>query len=475
MLFALISGGSLAMALIPILTDVMSKENRRAAWNLFSRIANLAFLTTIAFAVLFAIFAQPLVQHVIVPSFSPERQALVVDLMRLNLIGTIIFSISGLAIAGLQANKHFLLPALAPLLYNIGQIIGVSFFAPNAGITVAGITLPALGLGEQGMVYGVILGALLHLGIQIPGLIKYQFHWIPSISLKDPAVKQVLRVLLPRVGVIALIQCTFIIRDNLASSLSLGSISALTYGWMIQQVPETIVGTAIGTAILPTLAEFVSKKNREEYRLTIQRALRVLLALTMPLAVIFGLGVAPMLIIFHLAPADEGILLGVTRGFLFGLTGHCLIEVAARSFYAQQDAKTPLWTAAITTILYALFGIAFLKPLGAMGISLADSIAFTVQALILIAILSIRLNNGSWNVKQSWETFKNVLINGKEALNTLLRATGASLAAFIVMLLLFKIIGVHINGILLGILAMMIGFITSLPFIWKELRQLISL
>jgi putative peptidoglycan lipid II flippase len=475
MLFALISGGSLAMALIPVLTDVMSKEGRRAAWNLFSRIANLAFLATFAFTIVFALFAQPLVRYLIVPSFSPERQALVVELMRLNLIGTIIFSISGLVIAGLQANQHFLLPALAPLLYNIGQIIGVSVFAPKVGMSVAGFTLPTLGLGEQGMVYGVILGALMHLGIQMPGLFKYKFHWIPSISWRDADVQKVLKVLLPRVGVIALIQCTYIIRDNLASSLSLGSISALTYGWMIQQVPETIIGTAIGTALLPTLAEFVSRENREQYRATIQKAFRVLLALTIPAGVIFGMGVAPMLVIFKLSSVDTNVLLWVTRGFLFGLTGHCLIEVAARAFYAQQDAKTPLWTAAITTGLYALIGVAFLKSLGAFGISLADSISFTLQALLLIAILSVRFQGFSKYFREKWQKFMVGLKDGKEARSTFLRALASGIASFFVIWVFLWLLTDRVNGIVLGSLAMLVGLMAALPFIWKELRQLVNL
>ncbi len=475
MLFALISGGSLAMALIPVLTDVMTKEGKRASWDLFSRIANLAFIATIIFAILFAIFAPWLVRYLIVPDFSPERQLLVVELMRLNLVGTILFSISGLAIAGLQANQHFLLPALAPLLYNIGQIIGVSMFAPKAALTIAGITLPALGLGEQGMVFGVILGALLHLGIQIPGLLRYKFHWIPSISLKDPNVRKVLKVLLPRVGVIALIQFTFIIRDNLASSLTMGSISALTYGWMIQQVPETIIGTAIGTALLPTLAEFVTKSNREEYRATIQRVFRVFLALTIPMVVIFGLGVAPMLVIFNLSASDTNVLLWVMRGFLVGLTAHCLIEVAARSFYAEQNARIPLITAAVTTVLYAMLGITLIKPFGAVGISLADSISFTIQAILLISILSVRFFGKNKTIREAFQKLWMAIKEGKGAAMTIIRALCAGLVAFGVMWLIMHFVGLRVNGITLGAMMMVAGVIVSAPFIWKELRQLVRL
>ena len=174
LLFALISGGALALAFIPILTDMLTKHGRRAAWELFSRIANLAFFGTAVLAVVVALLAGPMVRSEIgvAPGFSSVQQDVVINLMRLNLIATLIFSISGLVMGGLQANQHFLLPALAPMLYNLGQIFGALVLSPDQPYVIAGFQLPALGLGVYGLVYGVIIGAALHLSIQIPGLIK---------------------------------------------------------------------------------------------------------------------------------------------------------------------------------------------------------------------------------------------------------------------------------------------------------------
>jgi len=133
MLFALFSSGALALALIPVLAGVLARENRDALWLVFSRIANLVFVVTASLAVIIAIFAVPLVGNVISPGFSPAMQAEVVRIMRLDLFATIIFSISGMVIAGLQANQHFLFPALAPIFYNIGQIFGALVLAPAPG------------------------------------------------------------------------------------------------------------------------------------------------------------------------------------------------------------------------------------------------------------------------------------------------------------------------------------------------------
>lgn len=459
LLFALISGGALAMAFIPVLTETLTRQGRSQAWDLFSRIANLAFLVTGAFSILIALFAEPLVSWRlgIAPGFEEQQRALVADLMRLNLIATLIFSLSGLVIAGLQANQHFLLPAIAPILYNIGQIFGALVLAPEKGLVLGTITLPAFGLGVQGLVYGVILGAALHLAIQIPGLIKYGFRWTPRIGLKTEPVRRVLRLLGPRLVTMLFIQLIFIVRDNLASHLEAGSASALTYGWMIMQVPETLIGTAIATAMLPSLAEMIARQEWETFRATIERAIQVLLALTLPIAAVLSFGLGPLLgLAFGFDAAGTDLLLWVTRGYLLGLLGQCLKEVAVRSYYARQDAITPLWTAGLNLAFYALIASQLSKTLGAAGISLADAITFTAEALLLLWLFSRRLQ-------------------ARLALTpSLLRALGAAVLAGGATFLLARL-HLPVPLALWALIAMAAGAVIALPVVWKELRLLVRL
>ncbi len=389
-LFATISGGALAIAFIPVLAEVLLKEGQRPTWDLFSRIANLAFIVTVFFALVVALIAKPLVKAEIgiAPGFTSSQQDTVILLMRLNLIATLIFSVSGLVMAGLQANQHFLLPAMAPLFYNIGQIIGVTVLSPETGYTLGAISFPALGLGVNGLVYGVIIGAVLHLAIQIPGLFKFKFHWIPKLDIRNQNVLKVLRLMGPRFFTILLIQLIFFIRDNLASRLSPGSVTSLTYGWMIQQVPETLIGTAIGTALLPTLAEHFSAERLTEFNAAIRKAVRFLIVLTLPIAVILALGLRPLLdAAFDFGSAGTSLLTWVTAAFLAGLMGHSLKEVGARSFYAMQKPLQPLITAGVNIFLYLSLGVILYKPLGAAGIALTDSIVFTLESIILLLIL----------------------------------------------------------------------------------------
>jgi len=384
LLFALISGGALAMAFIPVLTQTLTLRGRQAAWDLFSRVANLAFVITASLALIIALFAEPIVRSEIgiAPGFAAEKQHLIAELMRLNLVATLLFSISGLVMAGLQANQHFFLPALAPALYNIGQIFGALVLAPRFGV--------------RGLVYGVILGAALHLLVQVPALIRYQFRWTPSLQ-PDPAVIETLKVIGPRLLTMFLIQSMFIVRDNLASRLEqVGAISALTYGWMIMQVPETLLGTAIATAMLPTLSQLAARRAWDEFRATLERALRVLIALTLPMAAVLAAGIGPLIrAAFGFDAQGSNLLTWTARAYLLTLCGYALQEVAVRSFYARKEAWYPFFGVLIRMALYigmALFALLALRSIGAPAIALAE-LSLTIEAVLLFAWLGYRMRS----------------------------------------------------------------------------------
>lgn len=461
LLFVLISGGGLSMALIPVLSEYLTTKGRRAAWDLFSRVGNLAFLVTISMAVVLAVFAGPIVrsQIGIAPGFTPDRQQLIAQLMQLDLIATCIFSLSGLVTAGLQTNQHFFLPALAPILYNVGQIFGVLVLSPTTPYTLGPLTLPAFGFGVQGLVYGEILGALLHLGIQIPGLIRYQFHWIPAINIRSTGVLEVLRVLGPRLATMFLIQLMFIIRNNLASRLGqMGAITSLTYGWMIMQVPETLIGTAIATAILPTLAELAAKGNWADFRATVEKAFRVVIALSLPVAAVMAAGMRPLVAAaFHFDEAGTTLLTWTTRVYLLTLAGYAMQEIMARSFYARREANYPLYGAMIRIGLYLAIGVpvvVFFRPLGAPAVASAE-LSLTVESLIMLFWLNRRLVPKV----TAWSAF--------------LRGLGAAvlggLAAYALALYLPG------PGLVTALVGMAAGGVLSLPVIWPEVRLLLRL
>jgi putative peptidoglycan lipid II flippase len=459
LLFALISGGAMGMAIIPILAEELTKGGRPAAWNLFSKIANLAFMVTAVLAIIIALAAGPIVQSEvgIAPGFTLEQQHLVINLMRINLVATLIFSISGLVMSGLQANQHFLLPAMAPLFYNVGQIFGAVILAPAKGYTLGPITLPGFGMGVYGLVYGVVIGAVLHLAIQIPGLIKYQFHWSPGLGLNTEPVRKVLSLMGPRLITMFSIQLIFIIRDNLASRLEQGAVTSLTYGWMIFQVPETLIGTAIGIALLPTLSEQFSRHDYDGFRESVNKAINVLLALTIPIGVVLSFGLQPLLeLAFGFGAQGTELLMWVVRAYMLGLLGQSLVEVATRSFYARQDAILPMGMAVLTLGLYFAFSSQFYRWLGAPGISLSDTLAFSIEAVILLIILSRKLS----------EPIK----IGPSALRAI--AAGA-LSTAVVFGLMTVLANQH--ALLQSGIAMAAGILVAVPIIFPELKTLFRL
>lgn len=456
LIFILISGGALAMALIPVLSEHLQKGSRQVMWDLFSRVANLVFLLTALLSIGIALLAEPLVgwELGIAPGFDEPQKELVADLMRLNLIATLLLSLSGLVIAGLQANQHFLLPAIAPSMYDFGTLFGVLILAPESGYQIGPLTLPAFGMGVHGLVYGVILGTALYLGILIPGLVRYQFRWVPVINLNHPGVKQVLVVMGPRVATVFFIQLTFLAQDNVASRLPTGAIVILVYGWLIMQVPETLIGTAIGTALLPTLSEQIARHEREKFFESLHQAIRAILGLALPGAALLAVVIRPLAEIFNFDAAGTELLVWTARAFLLGLAGHALLEVAARAFYAQQDARTPLLSAAMMAGVFIISAILLAPVLGVPGIALANSIAFTLQAMVLLYLLN-RKSPGLLRIGGSFVRLTTV-------------SAGAAL-------LVYGLMHLPLPSIPLAIGAFTIGGLSAFPFLWPEMKVLVKL
>lgn len=447
LLFALISGGALAMAFIPLLTEYLTTKDRATAWDLFSRVANFGFLITGVFALLVAIFAQKIVDSEIgiAPGFNEEQRILLAQLMRMNLIATMIFSISGLVMASLQANQHFVMPAIAPIMYNVGHIFGAVFLIPRFGI--------------YGLVYGVILGAAMHLIVQVPMLFKFGFKWTPSLNIRHTGLIEALKLMAPRLFTMAGIQLIFIARDNLASRLDqVGAVTSLTYGWMIMQVPETILGTALATALLPTLSELASKQDWKKFGETVERSLRILIALTLPIAAVMSAGINPLVRgVFGFDESISSLLTWTTRAYLATLTGYVIHEIAVRAFYARKEPMIPLYAVMIRLVIFlgiGILGISLFPEVGAPIIALAE-LALLIEAIILLVWLSRR-------------THEKLKTN-----SAIIKGTIAAVVGGVVTYL----IALYLPGgaIVTALIGMTVGGLVALAIVWSEAKQLLKL
>ncbi|HCR72149.1 MAG TPA: hypothetical protein DIW23_11945, partial [Anaerolineae bacterium] len=436
-----------AMAFIPLLTEYLTTKSREAAWDLFSRVANFGFLITGVFALLVAIFAQQIVDSEIgiAPGFGEEQRILLAQLMRMNLIATMIFSISGLVMASLQANQHFVMPAIAPIMYNVGHIFGAIFLVPRYGI--------------YGLVYGVIIGAALHLLVQFPMLFKFGFRWTPALDIRHTGLIEALKLMAPRLFTMAGIQLIFIARDNLASRLDqVGAVTSLTYGWMIMQVPETILGTALATALLPTLSELASKQDWKKFSETVERSLRVLIALTLPIAAVMSAGINPLVRgVFGFDESISSLLTWTTRAYLATLTGYVIHEVAVRAFYARKEPMIPLYAVIIRLVLFlgiGILGISLFPEIGAPIIAIAE-LALLIEAIILLVWLSRRTHEPV--------NTNTAIIKG------LISAVVGGVVTYLIALYLPG------GAIVTALIGMIVGGLVALIIVWSEAKQLFNL
>jgi putative peptidoglycan lipid II flippase len=192
----------------------------------------------------------------------------------------------------------------------------------------------------------------------------------------------------PRILTVLFIQIIFLSRDNLASRLAEGSVTALTYAYFIMQVPETLIGTAIATALLPTLSSLIAADKKDRFMDLMNNTINIVLALTVVTAVILSVSLQYLLEpVFGFNPSETGLLVWTTRAYLIGLMGQCLLEVVTRAYYAQKNAHTPLIATCIRMIVFLGLAVALVSPLNAVGLALADSLTITLEVGILLYLM----------------------------------------------------------------------------------------
>jgi putative peptidoglycan lipid II flippase len=384
LIFYLVAGGALGSAFIPTFTARLSRDASPGlpmAWRLASAVCNLVVLLTTALAILAFFLAELLVATVVAPGFDPAQQALTVQLMRIMLLAPVIFGLSGIFMGILNSFQHFLAPALAPILYNLVIILAAWFLAPVMGV--------------YGLALGVVGGAAAHLLIQVPALLRRKPLYAPTLGLDNPDVREVGRLMGPRVLGLAAVQINFLVNANLASGLSEGSLSALNYAWLLLLLPQGIVAQGIATAVFPTFSAQVAQGQVIALRATLNAALRAILWLTLPAAA--GLLflrvplVAALLQRGEFSEQSTALTAYALAFFAFGLVAHSMLEVVARAYYALHDTWTPVRFGLVAMALNVVLSLLLLQPLAHGGLALANTLATTLEVVVLLALLGPRL------------------------------------------------------------------------------------
>ncbi|MDQ4044386.1 MAG: murein biosynthesis integral membrane protein MurJ [Chloroflexota bacterium] len=379
LLFLVVIAGSFGAAFIPIFGDFLTQGDEERAWRLASAVLTWAGLVMLALSLLTFVLARPLMM-VVAPGFDEETTDLAVELMRILLLSPIFLG-TGIAFKGiLEAQHQFTLPALAPLVYNAAIIVGAVAFAPTYGIHAVG--------------WAVIAGAVGHMLIQLPGVLRSGLVFRPTISRQVEGLVDVARLLGPRIVGLAAFQVNFIAINAFASTTSDAHVSALNYAWQLLMLPHGVLALSISTVIFPTLAALYSQGRTEEFRATLDRTLRPLLFLSIPAGIGLFLVREPIVrLIYESGTFDENstdLVATPLAYFALGLVGYALTEILTRVFYATRDTRTPVVTGVLTVALNLLLASLLVGSLSHAGLALALSVTTGAEAVILWLFLRQR-------------------------------------------------------------------------------------
>ncbi len=432
-IFNVLAGGALGSAFIPTFASALAQNDEARAWRLARSIIAIVFVVMTALAALLALVAPQVVALTVGRGFAASEQQLTADLMRWMLITPIVFGVSGIVMGILNAYQHFVLPALAPALYNAAIIFGALVLAPTMGV--------------YGLVAGVVVGAFAHLLVQLPWFVRAKkiINWQWSIdNFKSPDVVQVGRLMLPRMLGLAAVQINFVVNTILASGLSVGRIAALGYAWRVMLLPVGVIGQSLATVVFPTLSAQTARQAHDEFRDTFSTSLRATLYLTIPASVGLILLGAPVIALlfqrgeFSAASTQETAF--ALQFYALALFAHSGLEIITRAFYALHDTKTPVMVGVGAMVLNVVLSVALLAPLAHGGLALANSIATMLETLTLFAILWRRL--GDIDARRIALSMARVLVaSGAMAISVMFVANVLAFAGVLVVIISSGIVG----------------------------------
>jgi putative peptidoglycan lipid II flippase len=383
LLFLVVMAGAFGSAFIPVFSGFLGDGEDEAAWKLASVVLNISGVLVILMAAVTWVFAPELVRYIVAPDASSTAQQITVDCMRILLLSPVFLGF-GIAAKGiLEGQDLFTLPAFAPIIYNAATILGAVVLGPRVGV--------------YGVAIGVVAGAIGFLLLQIPGLMRSGMRYSISFDPRTPGVTEVGRLLAPRLIGQAAFQLNFIAVTNLAWRTGEQSVSALNYAWQLLMLPHGVLALSVSTVILPTLSRLWQGGDTAAFRATLGNALRPLLFLSLPAAVVlfaFRLPIVQTLFQTGAFSAESTSLVAAPLTFLAaGLVSYALVEALTRAFYAMHDTRTPVIAGIGIVALNIVIGVALLDRMGYLALALALSLSTTVEAVILIVVLGRRIGN----------------------------------------------------------------------------------
>lgn len=387
LVFELLVMGALATAFIPVFTSLLEEKRREDAFRMASIVINIGLLLFFVISLLVLIFSEPICKF-LAPGFNHSQIQDMISYTRIMLIAQVFPLIIGNFFTGmLQSFRNFVIPALAPVLYNVGIILGIVLLVPSMGL--------------YGPVYGVVIGALLFVLIQVPLVLKRGYRHRLDVDVNADGVKEVGRLMVPRTIGLGVAQIDTTVDLMLSTLLGASAVTIFTFAQHLQQVPIGLFGVSLAQATLPTLSALWAKGQKDEYKTVFLSSFHQILFLIVPMsAILIVLRIPIVRLVFGAGEFDwvATVMTGRTVAyFSLSLFAQALIQLLARGFFALHDSKTPVIVGGSTVILNAVLSVVFVNTLNlpVWSLALSTSIASIITAVLLLILLDKRVNGFS--------------------------------------------------------------------------------
>lgn len=368
--------GAFSQAFVPILAEYKSQQGEEATRTFIAFIAGMLTLI-LALVTVAGIVAAPWIIYVTAPGFSEDADKFILTTSLLRVTFPYIFLISLASLAGAILNtwNRFSVPAFAPTLLNVSMIFFAAFLAPYFDPPIMALAWAAL------------VGGILQLVYQLPHLKKIGMLVLPRLSFKNSGVWRVMRLMGPAIIGVSVSQISLIINTIFASFLQSGSVSWMYYADRLMELPSGVLGVALGTILLPSLAKSFTSGNHEEYRRLMDWGLRLCFLLALPCAVALAILSEPLTVALfqygNFTAFDAAMTQRALMAYCVGLMGMIVVKILAPGFYSRQDIKTPVKIAIATLILTQLMNLVFIGPLQHAGLALSIGLASCFNAGVL--------------------------------------------------------------------------------------------
>jgi putative peptidoglycan lipid II flippase len=391
LLFNLIVLGALSAGFIPVFTKHVkdfslsgkrSREKNKEAWLLSSYVLNLLMISLVVASILGMIFANYLID-ILVPGFGPEQKKLTVTLTRVMFLSPIFLGISSVLSGVLQSYKRFFAYSLAPILYNLGIILGAVYFSKV--------------LGPVGLAWGVILGAFLHMIIQVPSALISGFTWQLKIDFKNSGLRKILKMMVPRTLTLAISQINLLVVTVISSTLIAGSLAVFNFANNLQSFPLGVFGVSFAIAAFPTLSRLSgqTEKIKKVFNKTFKQILFFIIPSTVLLITLRAQIIRVILGSGKFDWQDTVLTIDTLGFFALSLFAQAVLPLMVRMFYAHDNSKTPFFMGLISVIVNVFLSFYLAGIMGVAGLALSFSISMILNFFLLW--ISLRIKLGSFN------------------------------------------------------------------------------